>query len=153
LSLVASAWKSTTRTFHLGRNLGEDAIDSRERAIDRPHEHPAEQADHRHVRAIGGSHHGPAAAWRLGRKVRRLNNVRLCGQHAADFRAAVDMVAERDAIDSGSQQSPKLSRRNARPFGGVLPVGNHEVQPLAAAQTGDRCRDDPLARLADDVAN
>ena len=62
------------------------------------------------------------------------------------------MVAERDGIDTRGDQLAIDARRQARAVGGVFGIGNDQIQPLAIAQAGHRAGDDPLARLADDVA-
>ena len=53
-------------------------------------------------------------------------------------RAAIDVVAERDRIDAGGEQFMIDGRRDARAAGGVLAVGDDQVERFAFDQARQR---------------
>ena len=103
--------------------------------------------------AVAGLHDGPIAADRFGRQVGRLDDVRLAFEHRVDFLAAIDVIAERDGVDAGADQLAIDGGREAGAAGGVLGVGDDEVELVLGDEAGDGAADDVAARFADDVAD
>src|SRR5262249_52629423 len=71
-----------------------------EGTIDRPHVIPAEHAERRHKRSIARRRHREFAARGIQRKVGRLADAFLFLQRLDDLGLLVDVVAERDEIDT-----------------------------------------------------
>ena len=104
--------------------------------------------------AVAGGDDGPVAPGGLGGIVGRLDDVRFVSQHVENFAAAVDVIAQRDAIDAGGDQLVIDRRRDARAAGGVFGVGHDQVELLALDRAaGNRAANDLPPRLADDVAD
>jgi hypothetical protein len=139
--------------FHVRGNLGEHPIGRGERAIDRPHEDAAEEADDGHFCAVGGGNDTPGLARRGGRKIGRLHDVVGRVQDAGDLAAAVNMVAECDAIDAGRDELAIDAGGEARAIRGVFRVGDDQIEAFSFAQARQRPGDDFFTRFADDVAD
>ena len=63
------------------------------------------------------------------------------------------MIAERDAIDAGAQQFAIDGRRNARAAGGVLAIGDNQIELFARDQSWQGLHDDVPARFAYHVSD
>ena len=55
-------------------------------------------------------------------------------QDREDLAAAVDVIAQRDAVDAGGDQFVVDLRREARAAGGVLGVGHDQIELLALSK-------------------
>ena len=153
MSAVASAWTSTTITLTSRRQRGEHAVGGGERAIDRPHERPAEQREDGDARAVRGGDDGVILARGGRREVGRLDDgLGRVGEHVGDVELLVDVVAERDGIDAGGAELAVLPGRQPRAAGGVLGVGDDEVEPFRGAKQRHGPPHEREARRADDVA-
>jgi hypothetical protein len=76
------------------------AIGGAEGAIDGAHERPAHDAEDRHRGAVTGDRRRRLAAGGLGREVGRLAHAVVLLQHRDDVLLLVDVIAERDDINS-----------------------------------------------------
>ena len=83
---------------------------------------------------LAAAHDGPVAAGRRRGKVGRLDDVGSPSSSRIDLAAAIDVVAQRDAIDAGRDQFAVDRGREARAAGRVLGVGDHQVRAASAAQ-------------------
>jgi hypothetical protein len=63
------------------------------------------------------------------------------------------MVAQRDAVDPRFDQIAVDGRCQPRAGGGVLGIGDHQVQPLAGDQPGQGALHDHPPGAADDIAD
>ena len=79
-------------------------------------------------RAVARRDHRPLAADRFVRQIRRPDDVRLALERRVDLLAAIDVVAERDRIDARGDQLAVDLRRQPRAAGGVLGVGDHQIE-------------------------
>ena len=64
-----------------------------------------------------------------------------------------NMVAQREGIDPGIEHGPGHCASESRAGGGILSVGNHEIQPELVTQPEQAFRDDFPPWPAHDVAN
>ena len=137
------------------RQRRQHAIGGGPGAIDRPHEDAAQQAEHGHVDAVAARarrrSRGPGPC---GGKLAGLTMFGCALEDGDDLAAAVDVVAQRDAVDAGGDQLAdswpasgpsrrRRSRRWPRPGRG----------PRRCDQSAHGADDDLPARLADDVAD
>ena len=79
--------------FDLARDFREHPLCRLKRTIDRLHEDAAHQANYRHTNATARSDNRMVAARRIGRVVRRFDDVRFALQRSHDLGATIDMVA------------------------------------------------------------
>ena len=94
--------------------------------VDRVHEDPAEQADHRDVVALDPDRHGTATR-QLRREVERAQHPEvLVGQDLVDVGLSPDVVAGGDDVDAGVAQLAGGAAADALAAGAVLAVDDDE---------------------------
>ena len=71
-------------------------------------------------------------------QIRRFDDVRLALEHVVNLAAAVDVIAQRDSVDAGSDQLAVNRRVQARAAGGIFRVGDDQIEPFFAYDAGDR---------------
>ena len=126
--------------------LGQALVGLAEGAVDGRHENPALQVQHHYV-----AEHHPAAARRAvvvgGPEQGQFVHV---GQ---DVLLVPDVVARRHNVNAGLQQGVGGFGGQAKPAGGVLGVGGHQVNIQFPAELGQQPGQGAAARLPDDVAD
>ena len=90
---------------HVAGISAEHAVGGVPRAVDRLHEQLAQEAEDADRFAVAGRDDRPIAADRLRRQIGRFDDVRLALEDRVNLAAAVDVVAERDAVDAGGTSS------------------------------------------------
>ena len=113
----------------LGWQCRQHAVGRGPRTIDRPHENASQQADDRHGHAVRRWHDCHVVPGAVAGKLAGLTMFSFALQDASDLAAAIDVVAQRDAIDAGGDQLVIVRRRDARAAGGVLAIGHDQVEP------------------------
>src|SRR5205823_1027094 len=96
---------------------------------------------------------GVFAAGGAGREVRRFADAVVGFQRRDDVRLLVDMVAERDQVDAGLAEAAEIARQAAGAVGGVLGVGDDDVEITFGAQYGKHLLNEPYAWASDNVAD
>jgi len=101
--LVAGGLGMKIHQHHLdlGRQTGQQSFGGLEWAIDRRHEHPAQQHENGHFDLVGRLQDHHVCAGCLGRIVCRADNAIFGLKRAEDFPTPISMVAQRYTIDSG----------------------------------------------------
>ena len=153
MSAVASAWASTTMTLRLTGDGGKDPVGGVKGAIDGTHEGPTQDGENGDWRAVAGAGQGKLPAGGLRREVGRLAQPFVVLEGVDDLSLLVDVIAQGDEIDAAVAQAAIQARGQPGPAGGVLRIGDDQIEPLAADQLGHGLADEVDARRAHDVAN
>ena len=143
---------STKITGVRPRQLGEDAIGGLERAVDRVHEHAADQIHHRDLDAVGRPEAAPADARRAGRKIRRTQQTRFALEVIEDLPLAPDVIAGGEHVDAGVEQLAATVRIDPGATRNVLAVGDHEARLGAMDELRQQPAHGEPPGFADDVA-
>ena len=69
-----------------------------------------------------------------------------------DLLLSVDVIAQRDQVHSCLAKLAVIFRGQARAVGGILGVGNHQLDPLSGNKHRQRPLHERHARLADNIA-
>ena len=153
ISLVASAWKSTSRVATSdGASLSTASTARQGLSIGFMKSRPsAQQTSARSPLRPSATHHRRPVA--SSGRLARHDDVLLRLEGREHLAAAVDVVAQRDRVDARLLQLGDDLRRQPRPRRGVLGIGDDQIEPLLNNQTGQRPLDDFPSGLADDVAD
>jgi hypothetical protein len=116
------------------RAEGELLVDALEGVVERVHEHPPQQIDHQRLSAGRGLDHGDAAPRRALGVVGRAQQPRLAVDEDERFALVEGVVAERDRVDAGGEERVADRLGDAEAAGGVLGVGDDQIEPPAVAQ-------------------
>jgi hypothetical protein len=125
----------------------------RKRIIERGHEDPPHDVDHRHRLAAPRAPDPGAAARSPGGEVGGAKKPRLPRNVVEDLFLVPDVVARRHHVDAVAQDSVGDVSGHAEAGGGVFDVGNHQVDAVLGDQRRDRALGDLAPRLAEDVAD
>ena len=129
------------------------AVGRVERAVDRRHEHPAQETEHRDLDVPPSCNHRIRLARRLWRIVGRFDNAGFAVHCLKDLAPSISVVAHRHAIDAGVDQFAIVCGRKTRAAGRILGVGHDQVQLFLDPQTGNRLDKNPTPRFSDNVTN
>ena len=98
------------------------------------HEEIAQQVDHGDARPVAGRRDGQAAAGSLGGEVRRPDEPLAAGEVGDDLAPPPGVVPEREHVDARREQLVGELGRDPDAVGGVLAVGDAEVDVELLAQ-------------------
>ena len=152
-SEVASAWKSTMMTRALARSASISRSDDRERIVERRHEDAAHHVDHADRLAGAGASEIAAAARHAGGEVGRAQQLRLPRDVVEDFLLVPDVIAGGHHVDAVAEDRVGDVAGDAESGGGVLDVGDDEVDGVPLDERGEAAPGDLAPRLAEDVAD
>ena len=133
--------------------FGELAVGGPEGIVDRRHEHAALQAQHGVRRAVARCAAVHAAAGAALGKICGAQQARLVRDEIDDFLAVPDVIAAGENGDAGAEQLLGEARRDAEAGGGVLAIGDDQVQLLVGDHVGQALGDDPAAGRTDNVSD
>ena len=151
-SLVVSAWASTKMTGVSSRMSSHDAVERRERVIERGlHESAALDIDDADLSLRRFEHDGALAGDALG-VIDRAQQARLGVDEGGEIFLVPDVVAGGDDRDAGAQEVDGDPRRDAAAPGGVLAIDDDEIDAALLFPDRDRVDDGPAARLANNIA-
>ena len=97
--------------------------------------------------------HRPRFARRIGRIVRRFDDIRLLIQDVDDILFAVDMITERNTIDSRCNQLAIDAGRYPGSTIRVLAIRDYQVEGFVASNSRQSVQYDIDTRFAHDVAD
>ena len=130
----------------------QQVLDGAERIIQRVHEQPSHYLGDEDFAAIPQRDHGSAGARRAGRKIQRADQPRLAHNIGNDFLAIPGVVAERNGVRAGGEQSFRHFRRQAKAMRGIFRIHRHEIGPALGAQARQGSDDSVPAGAADKIA-
>ena len=135
-SEVASAWKSTKMTRALARICSISFSASANGSSSGGHEDAAHQVEHADRFAGARPADIAAAARRAGREVARPQQLRLARDVVEDFLLVPHMIAGGHHVDAVAEDRVGDVAGHAEAGGGVLDVGDDEVDALAPTSAG-----------------
>ena len=138
---------------HVGGHGGEHTIGRTPGAVDRLHKQLTKEATHANPGAIAGRHDAPFAAVGFAGIVGGADHVVGRVERGEDFLAAENVIAEGDAIDARGFKLFVNLRSDAGTRGGILGVGDHEVELVRLDKLGNAGDDDFAPGATHDVAN
>src|SRR5258708_21282836 len=124
-----------------------------ERIVERLHEDAAHDVDHADRFARPGLTEIAAAAGHPGGEVRRTQQLRLARDVIEDLLLVPDVIPRRHRVDAVAEDGVGDIPGDAEAGGGVLDVGDDEVQRLLFDERGHGAARDLAPRLAEDVAD
>ena len=135
---------------HTGGKL---AIERRERIVERVHVDAAHGVDDERAAAVLGLDHGGAAARRAGGIIERPNEARRALDKDQRLLLIPGMIAERHRIDAGLDQLAIDRFRDAEAAGGVLAIGDDQIEFPVADELRQALGDDSPPAPPDNVAD
>ena len=135
------------------RTGGQFLLDGGERIVERVHEDAAHDIHHQHALALGRLIQPGAAPRRARRIIERPQHMRRPLDEHQGLALVEGVVAERDAIDPGVEEFLRDGLGDAETAGGVLAIGDDEIERQIPPQDGDMFGDGGAAGAADDVAD
>ena len=124
-----------------------------ERAVEIVHEHPAGDVEHGDLRAAARGDHDRTVAGGARRVVEGPQQAALLGDVAEDVFLVPDVVSGGDDVDAEAQQVLRGVGGDAETAGGVLAVGDGQVDVVRLLHLAQKERERLAPRLADDVAD
>jgi len=134
-----------------GARLVDEHVDDLPRRDGCVEEELPEQVEDGDADTVACLHHGEAAAWSLGARVRRPDHALAPGEVGGDPAPPVGVVAERDYVRPRSKELVGELPRDAGAVGGVLAVDDREVGLVALAQRREVLLHRAATRDAEDV--
>ena len=123
-----------------------------ERIIQRIHEHPAHDIDHQHAAAAGRLVEIGARARRALGIIRGPQDAVFLLDIGEDFLLVGPVIAGGDHIDAAGEEFLGDGAGEAEAAGGILAIGDDQIELQRVAQARQFGRHHVAARLADDVA-
>ena len=132
---------------------GELAIDRRERIVERVHVDAAHGVDDEGASAGVGLDHGGAAARRAGRIIERPDQTRRALDKDQRLLLIPGVIAERHRIDAGLDQFAIDRLGDAEAAGGVLAIGDDQIELPIADKLRQALGDDGSPAPPDNIAD
>src|SRR6516165_12751874 len=149
----AAVAKKSHRLFLAGRLAVKVDDDGGERIIQRIHENAPHRVDDQCARAIFGLDHRRAAARRARGIVDRADELRRALDEDKRLFLIPGVIAERDRIDAGVDELPVYRLGNAEAAGGILAIGDDEIEFPIANEIRQALVDKGTAAASDNVAD